>query len=96
LTHQVVKRAHDFVHRSHAIPDVQPKEVDVIRFQSPQRSLYGFHALTVIAGGIRIISRGRDGVFGRQHNLLPVIAHEFTKPRFAGPIGVNFVITVGM
>src|ERR1700730_12630250 len=56
LPHQVVKTSKDFFNRSRKIPGMQPKNVDVIHFESPKAGFDGLdHRLTTVTSRVRML-----------------------------------------
>ncbi len=90
--HQIVERAHDFLHGSQHVPGVHEIEIDVVGSESAQRAFErAQNVLAAIASGIRVVGLGAEAEFGGDHDLVPQIAlaNELTDPGFADPVGVE-------
>src|ERR1700731_142043 len=74
LPNQVIKTAKDFFNRSRKIPGMQPKNVDVIRFESPKAGFDGLdHRFTTVTSLVRmLIESGTKRVLGSENNRVSI------------------------
>src|SRR3979490_1020720 len=70
---------------------MQPKNVDVIHFESPKAGFDGLdHRLATVTSRVRmLIQSGAKSVLGSENNRLSFRSDQFTHDRFARSIRVN-------
>ena len=86
---EVVEGADDLLHRRHAVPHVQPEQVQVVGAEPLQAGLdRPDQVLAVVAAGVGVVGPGAQAVLGGQHEVVAVGGHQLPDDPLAGPVGV--------